>query len=56
MALVDDQQVGGRQFHPVTADGARMQRRDARHLHRLERPRLDTGVDDAVHDPGSMQL
>ena len=56
VALVDDQQIGRRQFHAIGSDGARIERCDRRDLHRLERSRLETGLDDAMRDSVRVQL
>ena len=54
VAFIDDDEPGLGQFHRAGLDGAAMQRLHARDLHRLERPRLVSGPDDAVRDTAQL--
>jgi hypothetical protein len=56
MSLINNQQVGGGQLHAIAAEGTRMQRRHARHLHRLERPWRNAGLNNPVEYAAGVKL
>ena len=56
MALIDHQQIDGRQVHALGVNGAPVQRLNRCDLHQLKRAPLKSGLNDSVANPGRMQF